>query len=437
MLGHVHVARQPLRHELPLAVPFFERVGRDATVHRTCVLGWGLEGAADRAVERHDHPLAPFGVLPRGERAPDALAVERLRVIAEKRRGLQRGAIVRTAKIVPVEQPQPAFLARRDQELPSSIVEGHRCDVQVEVAPKQPVGVGRRKVVHQLQLLVRVEPGGDERGSEGVGLGGKRRVAGAHEHAPLRIDGHTAPAPHPAPGRGKDARGLRGEIVGEERVGVSAASLSGRRIDDAVVEIQRVRLAVRSGKLLGWRDVGARRDVERVKAAVPRERIQRVLALGRRGRDGRYGGLPAWTQRAADAGGRGGIDALELFLPDGLTARDVDRVELVRDARKDRQLAGASGGRDAGDRDRCKEVVHLPRRAVDLHLPQQLHRGDVGGVEDFFVLQPAGASVVDAFGQVVLGGEGHAGNKHERSQPSHRNTSRNGADPSQRLGTRP
>ncbi len=174
-------------------------------------------------------------------------AVERLHVVAEQGSRLQRRAIVRAPKVVAIEQPQLAFLARRDEKLPAAIVEGHRRDVQIEVAAEQPVGVWRGEVVDKLQLLVGVELHRDDRRAEAVGLGGERRVAGAHEHAALRIDRDTAAAPHASAGRREDARLLRGEIVRKERVRVAAASLCRGRVDDAV-ERDSARTACRWGR---------------------------------------------------------------------------------------------------------------------------------------------------------------------------------------------
>ena len=50
---------------------------------------------------------------------------------------------------------------------------------------------------------------------------------------------------------------------------------------------------------------------------------------------------------------------------------------------------------------RREEVVHLPRLAIELDLPQQLHVLDVGEGEDLLVLHPAGTARIVAFGQVV------------------------------------
>ena len=56
---------------------------------------------------------------------------------------------------------------------------------------------------------------------------------------------------------------------------------------------------------------------------------------------------------------------------------------------------------------RRKEVVHFPRLAIQLDLPQQLHVLDVGEGEDLLVLHPARTARIVAFGQVVRRHERH------------------------------
>ena len=87
--------------------------------------------------------------------------------------------MVLAAERVAIEQPQPAFLARADEELRPLVVEGHRRHVHVEIAPLHPVRVLRREVVGELQLLVRVELHADDAVAETLGGRIELRVAGA------------------------------------------------------------------------------------------------------------------------------------------------------------------------------------------------------------------------------------------------------------------
>ena len=68
-------------------------------------------------------------------RAPDAARIERLRVVADERCGIEGGAMILTTERVAIEQPQPALLARADQELGAAVIEHNWRGVDVEVPP--------------------------------------------------------------------------------------------------------------------------------------------------------------------------------------------------------------------------------------------------------------------------------------------------------------
>ena len=145
---------------------------------RACSIG-ALNVGAHRSPERRQHPLRALLVLPRAQRAPDALRIERLRVVADERRRVQRRAVILAAQSLAIEQPQPALLARADQELPLAVVDRDRRRVDVEIAPPEPVRVGRAEVVGELQLLVGVELHADDAVAEAAGQRVELRVAGS------------------------------------------------------------------------------------------------------------------------------------------------------------------------------------------------------------------------------------------------------------------
>ena len=79
-----------------------------------------------------------------------------------------------------------------------------------------------------------------------------------------------------------------------------------------------------------------------------------------------------------------------------LAADDVDTEQIVGHAGNDRHFTRALRRRDILQDERVEKVVHLARRALELHLPQQLHLPDVRFGEDLLVLDPSGSSRVDA-----------------------------------------
>ena len=202
LFGHVHVTREPRGIQPPLArARLLQLVGRDAAHLRPAVLDRRAEGAADRSPERNEHPLHAARILPGGHRAPHAFGIEGLIVVAQQRRGVERRAVILAAERLAIEQPHPAFLARADEELPSAVVERHRGDVHVQIARPHPVGVRRREVVDELQLLVVVELGADDGVAEALGLRAEHRVAGHHVDDAFRRHRRAPPAPHAAAGR--------------------------------------------------------------------------------------------------------------------------------------------------------------------------------------------------------------------------------------------
>src|SRR5262249_34126216 len=153
--------------------------------------------AAHGPPEGDEDPLRTR-VLPRAQGAPDAAAVESLRVVADERRRVQRGAVILAAEPVAIEQPDAAFLAGADEELPPAIVEGDGRRVDVEIAPPQPVGVRRAEVVGQLQLLVVVELHGDDRVAQTPVGRIELAVAGAEVDGAVGRYRRAAPSPQAA-----------------------------------------------------------------------------------------------------------------------------------------------------------------------------------------------------------------------------------------------
>ena len=279
LFGHVHVARQPCGIQPPLSwARLLQLVGRDATHLRPAVLDRRAEGATHRSPERNEHPLHAARILPGRHGSPHAFRIESLIVVAQQRRGVERRAVVLAAERLAIEQPHPAFLARADQELPSTVVEGHRRDVHVQIAGPHPIGVARREVVDELQLLVGVELGGDNGVAEAAGLGVEQRVAGHHVHDALRRNGRAATTPHAAASRMERARLARRQVVRVHRVRNAAAALRRGRVDDALDDVQRIGLAVGRHELLGGRDVRAVGRVDLAEPPVPADRVNRVLA---------------------------------------------------------------------------------------------------------------------------------------------------------------
>src|SRR5262245_35498264 len=100
-----------------------------------------MDRLADRAPNRHQDPLRALWLLPRAHLAPRAPRVELLRVAADERRRIERGAVIFAAERIAIEQPDAAFLARPGEELASALVERDRTDVDVEIARAHPVRV--------------------------------------------------------------------------------------------------------------------------------------------------------------------------------------------------------------------------------------------------------------------------------------------------------
>jgi hypothetical protein len=104
----------------------FELEGGDATANGRPYSMGAWKVLLHGTPERNEHPRGAACILPRGHRAPHAVRIEHLIVVADERCSMQLGAFVGAAKVVAIEQPDAAFLARRDQELSSSIVDGQR-----------------------------------------------------------------------------------------------------------------------------------------------------------------------------------------------------------------------------------------------------------------------------------------------------------------------
>ena len=194
---------------------------------------------------------------------------------------------------------------------------------------------------------------------------------------------------------------LVAQVVRIELVRVAAAALRGRGVDHVVEVVQPVGLAVRGQERLGRSRLLPGGGVERPQPAVPRDRVDRVLARRRRGHDDRRRGQASRAQHVDPVRGILDEGAVELTLPDLAARRDVDAVEDVGDAGHDRHLAGSLRGQDVAGDEGGEEVVHLARRAVELHLPQELHAPDGVGAEQRLVALPRRALLVVPVGQPV------------------------------------
>jgi hypothetical protein len=150
---------------------------------------------------------------------------------------VQRGAMILAAERIAIEQPQPALLARADEELAAAIVERDRRRVDVEIAPPQPVRVRRAEVVGELQLLLVVELHADDAVAEPAVQRIELRVAGAEVDRAFGIDRRAAAAPQAAARGNERAGAARREVERVERVGQAAAALRRRGVDDAVVQL--------------------------------------------------------------------------------------------------------------------------------------------------------------------------------------------------------
>ena len=243
--------------------------------------------------------------------------------------------MVLAAERLAIEEPHPAFLARADEELPSPVVERHRRDVHVQIARPHPVGVRRREVVDELQLLVVVEPGADDGVAEALGLRTEIRVAGHHVDDAFGRHRRAAAAPHAAACRDERARLASRQVVRVERVRNAAAALCRGRIDHAIDDVQGIGLAVGRQELVGRGDVGTVGRVDLVKPPVPPDRVDRVLPW----RDlfhRRHRRLAAKAERVVDGLVGGRERALVSLLPEQLAAGDVDAEQIVGDAGDDR-----------------------------------------------------------------------------------------------------
>ena len=69
-----------------------------------------------------------------------------------------------------------------------AVVDHDRRRVDVQIAPPEPVRIGRTEVVGQLQLFLVVELHADDAVAEPAGQRIEFRVAGSEEDPPLRID---------------------------------------------------------------------------------------------------------------------------------------------------------------------------------------------------------------------------------------------------------
>ena len=175
------------------------------------------------------------------------------------------------------------------------------------------------------------------------------------------------------------------------------------RVDHAVINIERKRLAVGWHEFAGRRHVFAIGRVQLVQHAVPRCGVDGVLAGSAGGSDYGSRGLPAGTKdaAAAPAGCRRGPRAYEMLPPELRALLDIDRKDIIGDAGDNRDLPGATGKRQLVDDQRWEQCVHLAHFVIELDLPEQLCVPYGGHAEDLLVLLPGGALHVAAVGQPI------------------------------------
>ena len=262
------------------------------------------------------------------------LRVERLRVVADERRRVQRGAMILAAE------------RRRDRAATAGTpcscrrgtsARGSRTTTGVVLTSRSrrhsqfAFGAPKKSTSCSCLLASSFTPT--------MPLP-SRRVSGSNCASPVPridaafgIDRRAAAAPQAAAGGNERAGAARGEIERVERVGQAAAALRRGGVDDAVVQVERVRLAAARDELLGRRDVLAVRQVDLAQPAIPRHGVDRVLP-GRRLRHRRHRGLAAGAERVVRAA-RIGERAVEAPVPDLLAGRDVDAEQVVGDAGDD------------------------------------------------------------------------------------------------------
>src|SRR6201999_3835770 len=94
-------------------------------------------------------------------------------------------------------------------------------------------------------------------------------VAGAHVANVLRGDRDTATSPETAASGNEESALFGGDVIREEGEGHAAAALRSGGVDDAVLDVQRVRFGVGWEPLLRGFDVFAGCGVDGEQAAVP------------------------------------------------------------------------------------------------------------------------------------------------------------------------
>ena len=188
-----------------------------------------------------------------------------------------------------------------------------------------------------------------------------------------------------------------------EGIGQPAAALCCCGVDDTVLVVERIWLAVTGNELLRRRDVLTVGEVDLVQRAVPGHGIDRVLAR-RHLHHRRHGGLPARAEHVVD-GRLIREPVLEPPAPQHLTVGHINREEVVGDARHQANLERTLRRHHVLGNERRKEVVHRAGGAVELNAPQQLRRPDVGGREDFLVPHPTCAGGIDALHEDISGRE--------------------------------
>ena len=288
-LGLIHVARNPRRRQLHFAVLRLHLERGDRALLDLAVLDRRLELGVLRSPERRQHPARSFRILPGRQRAPDAGLREVDHFIADERRAVHRRPMIVAADRLRVHEVEAALLAGVHHVLFALVVENGGRHLHVEIALDQPLGVGRSVIVHQVQTLgLGILLHADDAVAVESVLRIPAAVARSGVHGPIRADRRTGASPHAAARRSPTPHLVGGQIVGVGHVRIAAAALRAVRVDHVVEQVHGVRLAVGRHELRRRSDVLAVGSVHLPQAAIPRSRVDRVLARAlRRGRSSR------------------------------------------------------------------------------------------------------------------------------------------------------
>src|SRR5712691_109126 len=95
-----------------------------------------------RPPERDEDPARAVGLLPGGERPPDARAGELHFLVADERRPVLRRPMIFAAEPARIEQPDAALLAGVNGVFLALVLEHGTRGIHVEIALAEPVRIG-------------------------------------------------------------------------------------------------------------------------------------------------------------------------------------------------------------------------------------------------------------------------------------------------------